>query len=117
VGWRGLVVLGISGGIVPCWDAIFLLGLAVMRGQLAMALPLVLAFSAGLAGVLVATGILVVSAKQIVARWESNGPLRRLVRALPLLSAVLVTGLGLWACYEGLHARDLPAASPVQAQR
>jgi ABC-type nickel/cobalt efflux system permease component RcnA len=116
VGWRGLVVLGVSGGIVPCWDAIFLLGLAVMRGQLALALPLILAFSAGLAGVLVATGILVVSAKQFVARWESKGPVRRLVRALPLVSAAFVTGLGLWACYEGLHPPGTPPPPAASAR-
>src|SRR5262249_19033555 len=29
VGWWGLVVLGVSGGIIPCWDAILMLGFAI----------------------------------------------------------------------------------------
>ena len=59
-GWGGLIVLGITGGLVPCWDAIVLLLAAVGRSQFLVALPMVLAFSAGLAAVLVLIGIIVV---------------------------------------------------------
>ena len=97
----GLVVLGISGGIIPCWDAIAMFGFAVTARRLWLALPLLLAFSAGLAGVLIATGILVVRFKGLAAaRWENA----RLIRALPVVSAVLVTVLGLWLCYDSVHA-------------
>jgi ABC-type nickel/cobalt efflux system permease component RcnA len=101
VGWRGLVVLGMSGGIVPCWDAVAMLVLAVGMGRLALALPLLLAFSAGLAGVLVLVGVLVVHARGFAqSRWGEG----RLVRALPVLSALVVTALGVWLCHESLHA-------------
>jgi ABC-type nickel/cobalt efflux system permease component RcnA len=97
----GLIVLGISGGIVPCWDAIAMFGFAVSAQRVWLALPLLLAFSAGLAGVLIAIGILVVQVKGFAgSRWGDS----RLFRALPLLSAVVVTALGLWLCYDSVHA-------------
>src|SRR5206468_381961 len=64
VGWWGLVVLGMSGGIVPCWDAVAMLLLAVGMNLVWLALPLLLAFSAGLAAVLVLIGILVVQVRR-----------------------------------------------------
>jgi ABC-type nickel/cobalt efflux system permease component RcnA len=97
-GWRGLIALGIQGGIVPCWDAVALLVAAVTMNQLWWALPLLLAFSAGLAGVLVVIGILVVQTRLLAGkRWENS----RFFRLLPVVSALLVAGLGLWLCYKG----------------
>src|SRR5262245_34057221 len=99
VRWWNLVVLGVSGGIVPCWDAIALLGLAVATRQLWLGLPLLLAFSAGLAGVLVAVGVAVVKLKGFGAsRWGDG----RVIRALPLVSAVAITVMGLWICRDSL---------------
>ena len=99
-GFWGMLILGISGGIIPCWDAIAMFGFAVSAQRLWLALYLLLAFSAGLAAVLIATGIVVVRIKSLAAsRWES----RRLFQALPLVSAVLVTALGLWLCYDSLY--------------
>jgi nickel/cobalt exporter len=101
VSWWGLVILGVSGGIVPCWDAILMLLVAVSTNLLWLALPMLLAFSAGLAGVLIAIGILVVRVKGFAgSHWGQS----RLLRALPVISAVLVTGLGLWLCYDSVHA-------------
>jgi ABC-type nickel/cobalt efflux system permease component RcnA len=99
-GFWGMLVLGISGGIIPCWDAIAMFGFAVSAQRLWLALYLLLAFSAGLAVVLIATGILVVRIKSLAAsRWED----RRFFQMLPLVSAVLVTVLGFWLCYDSLH--------------
>jgi ABC-type nickel/cobalt efflux system permease component RcnA len=95
----GLIVLGMSGGIVPCWDAIAMLVLAVGMNLLWMAVPLLLAFSAGLAGVLVLLGIMVVKFRRFASsRWGES----RWVRALPVVSALLVTALGFWLCYDSL---------------
>jgi ABC-type nickel/cobalt efflux system permease component RcnA len=100
VRWWGLIVLGITGGLVPCWDAIYLLLYAVGRNMLGLALPAVLAFSAGLAGVLVLIGVLVVQVPNFArSRW-GNG---RFVRALPIASALVVTLMGVWLCYEGVY--------------
>ena len=60
VRWWGLVVLGVTGGLVPCWDAIILFLYFVGRGEFWLVLPALVCFSAGLAGVLVLIGILVV---------------------------------------------------------
>ena len=98
----GLIVLGINGGIVPCWDAIVVLLLAVSTNRLWLALPMLLAFSAGLAGVLILVGIVVVRAKSLAdPRWRGS----RLSKLLPVLSALVVTLLGLWLCYDSFHVK------------
>ena len=108
VGWLSLVILGISGGIVPCWDAILMLGFAISAQRVWLALPLLLAFSAGLAGVLVVIGLGVVYLKGFADSRMSES---RLVRLLPIASAALVTLMGLGLCYESVHANRTAAAS------
>ncbi len=111
VQWWHLLLLGMRGGLVPCWDAILLLCLAISAGRLSLGVPLLLAFSAGLAGVLVALGISVVGARNwAVARWGGGERLGKLFRVLPLVSAAVITALGLWLCYDSLHAETPPAA-------
>lgn len=110
--WRQLIALGISGGLVPCWDALGMLLFAIAAQRLWLALPLLLAFSAGLAGVLVAVGIAVVRARAMLqardrddvqlGRWDTW--LDRLGRWLPLVSAVAIVGLGLWLCLESARS-------------
>jgi ABC-type nickel/cobalt efflux system permease component RcnA len=98
-GWGRLVLLGVSGGIVPCWDAVLLLMFAISARMLWLALPLLVAFSAGLAGVLIAIGLAVVYAKGVAgARWSES----RVWRALPLVSAAALVVLGLMLCRESL---------------
>jgi ABC-type nickel/cobalt efflux system permease component RcnA len=107
--WSQLIVLGISGGIVPCWDALAMLGFAVSAQRLTLALPLLLAFSAGLASVLVAIGIGVVYARRFaVQRWSSHGRLERWMNLLPIASAILITILGLGLCYGSLKTQPPP---------
>ena len=104
VGWWRLIVLGVSGGIVPCWDAIAMLGLAISSGRMWLGLPLLLAFSAGLAAVLVAIGVGVVYASKYAgARWGGSERWRRLFQLLPLASATFITVIGLWLCYSSMH--------------
>ncbi|MFL5243960.1 MAG: nickel/cobalt transporter [Gemmataceae bacterium] len=110
VGMGSLVILGMTGGIVPCWDAIVMFGLAVATRRLWLGLPLLLAFSAGLAAVLIAIGIVVVKAKRLAgSQWSES----RLFRALPIISALLVMGMGLWLCYESLHQKPQSAVSSL----
>jgi ABC-type nickel/cobalt efflux system permease component RcnA len=104
-GWRGLVILGVSGGIVPCWDAMAILAGTVSTQRLWMGPPLLLAFSAGLASVLVAVGVLVVQARKWAGdRWGGWERFRGVERALPLISAVVVTVMGVWLCFESIHS-------------
>jgi ABC-type nickel/cobalt efflux system permease component RcnA len=100
----GVITLGIGGGIVPCVEPVALLGYAVAQGKTQLALPLVLAFSAGLATVLIALGISVVGAKQIgKLAAPSSTRMGPLVRVLPILSALVVTVMGVWLCREALN--------------
>jgi nickel/cobalt exporter len=103
-GLWGVVTLGMSGGLLPCWDAVVFLGFAVSAGQARLGLPLILAFSAGLATVLVVLGLVVVGAKQATQlAAPASGRLNRLARALPIVSAIVVTLMGLWLCREALN--------------
>jgi ABC-type nickel/cobalt efflux system permease component RcnA len=103
VTWWALVSLGVTGGLVPCWDALTLLTFTYVMGQLWLGLPLILAFSAGLAAVLVATGILVVKLKRFAtSRWGEG----RIVKALPIISAVIMLLIGLWMCQHALQQRE-----------
>jgi nickel/cobalt exporter len=114
VGWWGLIVLGVSGGLVPCWDAVVILILSVSLDALWQGLGLLLAFSAGLAAVLVLVGILVVQVKGFAgSRWGES----RLFRSLPLVSAAVVTVMGLWLCYHSVQTSShAAAASPAHSQ-
>ena len=99
-----VILLGIGGGLLPCVDAVILLLLAISSGQTRLALPLLLAFSAGLATVLVLIGLAVVGAKKVaqLAAPSSNW-LDRIAKPLPILSAAVITLVGLWLCYGALH--------------
>jgi ABC-type nickel/cobalt efflux system permease component RcnA len=91
-----------AGGVIPCWDAIAVLGATIGLKETPLVLPAVLVFSAGLAAVLVAIGVLVVHVPRFVESRFGNG---RLLRALPIISAILVTLMGIWMCYEGVHGQ------------
>jgi ABC-type nickel/cobalt efflux system permease component RcnA len=100
--WWRVIVLGMVGGMIPCGDAVLLLLYTTGRGELWLVLPALLAFSAGLAAVLVLIGVLVVQVPRFAeSRWGRG----RITRLLPILSAVIVTLMGLWLCYEGTHGR------------
>ena len=100
--WWGLVMLGVTGGIVPCWDAIVLLFYTIGTNRIWLVLPAVLAFSAGLAVVLVLIGVLVVQVPRFV---EARGGSGRLTRSLPMVSAIAVILVGLWLCFEWSQGR------------
>jgi nickel/cobalt transporter (NicO) family protein len=90
---RGLIGLGLSGGVVPCWDAVALLLLAAAVGRLAAGVAMVLAFSAGMATVLVAVGLVVWKLKAAVLGAESQGRWRR---PLSIASSSILAAIGMW---------------------
>ncbi len=100
-GWTRLVLMGLGGGIIPCWDAVLLLLAATALNRVGFALPLLVAFSAGLGLVLVALGVGVVYAHKAGAGRFGES---RWFRLLPMVSAALLLGLGLWLCQEGVRA-------------
>jgi len=95
--YRNILWLGVSGGIVPCPAALIVLLLALKVGRLGYGLGLLVAFSLGLAAVLVLIGIIVVRASQLAQRRSLlNHPF---FQALPLASAGLITLLGGWVVF------------------
>jgi len=96
----GLVSLGVSGGLVPCPEALAIMIVAATIGRLGLGLAMIAAFSAGLAGVLIALGIALVTVKRHT--WNAARRPVRLTRWLPVASAVLVIGLGAALAWQGL---------------
>jgi nickel/cobalt exporter len=92
VSLRQLWALGITGGIVPCPAALVVLLSALSLRRVGFGLLLIVAFSVGLAAVLIAIGLLMVYARRLVARFDENGPL--VTRWLPLTSSAVMTLLG-----------------------
>ena len=93
VTWRSLLALGVSGGLVPCPSALVVLLSAVALHQIGFGLLLIVAFSAGLAGVLTAIGIAVVHAH----RFLSNRDLLPgwFFRYVPRIGAAAIFVIGL----------------------
>ena len=86
-----LLTLGISGGIVPCPGALVILLLAVALHRIAFGLLLLVAFSVGLAAILIAIGVLIVKARPLVQRFSGDG---RWIQRLPIASAVVIIVVG-----------------------
>jgi nickel/cobalt exporter len=100
LGLRGLLGVGISGGIVPCPTALVVLLAAVSLHRVGYGLLLIVAFSVGLAATVTGIGLIAVTAKRLFVRTSFEGPL---VRLLPAASAAVVLALGLV-----MTARALP---------
>lgn len=89
--WRSLLTLGISGGLVPCPDAIAILLIAVTINRISFGLSLIVAFSLGLAVILILIGLLIVQGRRLFERlrWFD-----RAAFVMPIVSALIVLGLG-----------------------
>lgn len=91
-GRAGLFSLGVSGGLVPCPEALVVLMLSITLRKLPFGLALLLSFSLGLAAVLIAIGVAMVMAGPLLKRFTGEN---RFVEALPVGSAIVVTILGI----------------------
>ncbi len=105
VSYRQLLALGITGGIVPCPAALVVLLSAVALHRVGFGLFLIVAFSMGLAAVLIVIGLLVVYAGRFISRLRGDGPL--INRWLPLTSAAVITFLGVMIAVRGLLAAGI----------
>lgn len=97
---RDLLTLGISGGLVPCPEALGIMVIAIGLNRIVLGLSMVVAFSFGLAAVLIAIGILLVRAKTWLESASQAG--QRWQVWLPLISAIIVTLLGVGIMLKGL---------------
>src|SRR5437868_3695982 len=92
VSTRQLLILGITGGLLPCPAALVVLLSAISLHRIAFGFFLIVAFSLGLAAVLIAIGLLMVHAGRWISHWNPNSELVR--RHLPMLSAAFITIVG-----------------------
>ena len=99
-GWRGIVAVGVSGGILPCPSALVVLLAAISLHRVAFGLVLILAFSLGLAATVSGIGLVAVGARRAFSRMSFEG---RIVRALPAISAFVIFALGV-----AMTARAVP---------
>jgi nickel/cobalt exporter len=97
--WRSLLALGVSGGLIPCPSALIVLLGAIALNKIGFGLILVLAFSLGLAATLTAIGILFIYAGRLFERFPSQG---RVIRLLPVLSALFVSAVGAALIWKAL---------------
>jgi nickel/cobalt exporter len=91
ISWSGLVALGASGGLVPCESALVLLLTAIALRRVALGLLLLVSFSLGLALVLMAIGILVIYAKNLLPAGDGRN---LFFRWMPVASSAMVMLLG-----------------------
>jgi nickel/cobalt transporter (NicO) family protein len=90
--WRSLLALGVTGGALPCPEALVVLLATIALGRVAFGLLLILAFSIGLAGVLVGFGLLMVYARGWFGRAQFGSGL--VPRLLSIASALIIVGAG-----------------------
>jgi ABC-type nickel/cobalt efflux system permease component RcnA len=105
VTWRQLIGLGMFGGMLPCPSAIVVMLSAISLHRVGLGLVLIVAFSAGLAGVLTAIGFALVVARRLSSRLpllarigaratRAGGVTGVALRAFPSMSAAAVVAAG-----------------------
>jgi nickel/cobalt exporter len=102
---RQLLALGFTGGIVPCPAALVVLLSATALHRTAFGLYLIVAFSIGLAGVLIAMGLAAVYAGNLLSGARLEGPL--IQRWLPMGSAAMIVLLGFGIAMRGLMSAGI----------
>lgn len=88
----GLISLGVSGGLTPCPDAVIVLLSAMALHKMALGLMVLLAFSAGLASILVLIGFTMVLASQL---FEKRYPSSVTISRISEFSYLFVIVMGL----------------------
>lgn len=101
---RGLVVVGLSGGLLPSPSAFLVLVTTSFSGRLGFGLLLVAVFSVGLASTLTAIGLAVVRGRQAVVDRVSEATQRRLARAAATAAAVVILAGGIVLTAAGIAA-------------
>jgi nickel/cobalt transporter (NicO) family protein len=94
--------MGISGGMTPCPDALAILLIAIGMGQGVLGMFAIVAFSLGLAGVLVLFGLAIVLAAPLWHRLRESARQRgvvstsfgRLARLAPVVSGAVILVFG-----------------------
>lgn len=100
---RGVVALGMSGGLLPSPSAFVVLATAILSGRALFGLALVGSFSLGLATSLTLFGLAALKGGSLVEqRALKSYRFARLASRVPLMSAVAVLAGGLWITFGAL---------------
>jgi ABC-type nickel/cobalt efflux system permease component RcnA len=108
VTWRSLLALGVAGGLLPCPSALVVLLSAISLHRVAYGLALVVGFSIGLAATLTAVGLVFVYMGRFIKSPSSEN---RLIRILPVVSALVIACIGAAIAYEALVQSGVNIAS------
>ena len=92
VGIKSLLALGVSGGLLPCPEALMVLLITIAAHRVLFGLALIVAFSTGLAAVLVGFGLLLVFARTFFQRINVSTGF--VPRVLPVVSAAVIVVAG-----------------------
>lgn len=95
-----LLLLGISGGIIPCPAAIATLLAAVAAGRIAEGLTLTIFFSMGLGIVMMSIGVALSQTGRLTKKISEN---LELGHKLGIISALLICSLGLYTLVNSLN--------------
>ncbi|MBI2773358.1 MAG: High-affinity nickel-transporter [Chloroflexi bacterium] len=96
VGWRALVALGVSGGLIPSASALLLLLAGLSLGRPDLGVVLIVMFGLGMGAVLVGIGLGLVGAGHLAERHFGDRPAaRRIASLLPAATAVTVLLVGI----------------------
>ena len=97
-----ILLFGLTGGLIPCPASITVLLLCLQLKQVMLGAALVLCFSIGLALTMVFSGVMAaLSVKHMTKRWSGFGDI---ARKAPYFSSGLISLVGLYIGYQGLHA-------------
>ncbi|MFE6738243.1 hypothetical protein [Streptomyces tubercidicus] len=93
--WRGMVLLGAAGGLLPSPSAFLVLLAGLLTGKVAVALAMVAAFGAGMALTLTGVGLLVLRGRDaLLDRLSRSRALRTWTLRVPVFAASAVVAGG-----------------------
>jgi len=96
-----LLLLGISGGLVPCPAGIATLLAAIGAGKVAKGVVITLFFSLGMGLVMMTIGVVLAGAGKLTGKISEN---LELSRRLGIVSAVIITSLGVYTLYHSIQS-------------
>ena len=116
-GLRGLIAVGVSGGLLPCPTALVVLLAAISLHRIGYGLALIVAFSLGLAAVVSGIALLAITAKRTFGRMSFEGGRRPRAPAVSA-AVILVVGLAMTLrAFPGVVGEPDPRSPRISAVR
>ncbi len=95
-----LLLLGMSGGLIPCPAAIATLLAAIAAGKIAQGLSVTLFFSLGLGGVMITIGVFLSQSRRLTSKISENFDI---AHKMGIASAVLIIALGSYTMFQSVR--------------